>query len=77
MQVDVLVLDRLPQPLDEHVLAPTAFAIHADRDSVTLERSDELAAPELAALIGVHDFGRRILRDCLLQRPRSVLPIDS
>lgn len=37
VQVDVLVLDRLPQPLDKHVVAPAALAVHTDRDPVTLE----------------------------------------
>ena len=32
MQIDLLVLERLPQPLDEHVVAPATLAIHADGD---------------------------------------------
>ena len=47
--------DRLPQPFDQHVVAPIALAIHADRNGMPLERADELAAGKLAALVGVHE----------------------
>ena len=30
MQVNLFVLDRSPEALDEHVVAPTASAVHAD-----------------------------------------------
>ncbi|AOU97832.1 hypothetical protein BI364_07510 [Acidihalobacter yilgarnensis] len=41
MQVDLLVLDRLPEPFDEDVVPPAPFAIHADLDRLLLEDSDE------------------------------------
>jgi hypothetical protein len=34
MQIDLFVLDRLPQPLDEHVVAPGTASVHADLDFV-------------------------------------------
>ena len=36
-QIDMLVLDRLLQPLDEDVVAPAAAAIHADGDVAPLQ----------------------------------------
>ena len=30
MQLELFVLDRLPQPLDEHAVAPGAAPVHAD-----------------------------------------------
>ncbi len=57
VQIDLFVLDRLPQPLDENVVAPAAFAVHADRDAVCLEHLGELDARELAALVGVEERG--------------------
>src|SRR5207249_7496004 len=63
VQVNVLVLDRLPQPLDKHVVAPAALAIHADADGMALQHADELAAGELAALIGIHDLRHAVFRD--------------
>ena len=32
VQVDVLVLHALPQPLDKHVVDPAPLAVHADPD---------------------------------------------
>ena len=37
----MLVLDRLPQPLHEHVVAPAALAVHADPDVVATQDIDE------------------------------------
>ena len=36
MQVNLFVLDGLPDALDEDVVAPAAAAVHADADSVFL-----------------------------------------
>ena len=38
VQVDLFVLDRLPQSFHEDVVAPRALAVHADRDVVLLGR---------------------------------------
>lgn len=50
MQVHLFVLDRLPQPLDEHVVAPAALAIHADGNAIVLEQLREFEAGELGGL---------------------------
>ena len=50
-QENLLVLDRPPQPFNEHFVAPTALAVHADGDPVVLQRSDELRARELAIVV--------------------------
>src|ERR1700686_1254367 len=55
--VDQLVLERAPQPFDEHVVERAPAAIHADRDSTLFERSQEVRRGELRARIGVPDFG--------------------
>ena len=60
MQIDLLVLDRLPEPLDEDVVSPAPFTIHADADAARLERASELQTGELAALVGVEDLGLAI-----------------
>jgi hypothetical protein len=38
VQIDLLILvfDRFSQAFDKHVVAPAAFAVHADRDAVLL-----------------------------------------
>ena len=52
-QVYLLVLDGAPQPLDEHIVPPSAFAIHADGDALLSEDAGEGRAGELRALIGI------------------------
>ena len=66
-QVNIFVLDTLPQPLDEHVVHPAAAAVHADGNVVVLEHPGEIRASELAALVGVENFRRAVCRECLLQ----------
>jgi hypothetical protein len=55
--IDQLVLERAPQTFDKNIVQRTAAAIHADRDSALLERSQEIGRGELRALIGVPNFG--------------------
>src|SRR3978361_201693 len=49
-QIHLLVFDAAPQPLDEHVVPPSAFAVHADGDAVAGEQAGEGRAGELRAL---------------------------
>src|SRR6516165_10516699 len=67
MQVDLLVFQAAPQPLDEDVVHAAPLAIHADRDTAMLEHSSELSASKLAALIGVEDLGLTIAGQRFLQ----------
>ncbi len=57
MQVDLFVLKRAPEPFDKAVVAPAAFAIHADADRMVEEDPGKRRARELGALIGVEDPG--------------------
>src|SRR4051794_40896282 len=52
-QIHLLVLDAAPQPLDEDVIPPSPFAVHADVDGVAGEHAGECRAGELRTLIGV------------------------
>src|SRR5213078_5401444 len=67
-QINLLVFDAAPQPLDEHVVAPSAFAIHADRDAVAGEDAGEGRPGELAALVGVEDLRLAMTSESILQR---------
>src|SRR3954466_1482987 len=49
-KVDLLVLDRSPEPLDEDVVAPGTLAVHADGDPVLGQRPGEGPAGELLGL---------------------------
>src|SRR5665647_1727142 len=68
MQINLFILDRLPDSLDEDVVAPRALAIHADRDLVGAQHAGECFAGELTALIGVENFRLVMFRQRLLQR---------
>ena len=56
VQIDRLVFERPPQPLDEDVVHAPAPAVHGDRDTRVLEHTGELEAGERAALIGIEDL---------------------
>ncbi len=56
-QIDLLVFDRFPEPLDEYVVAPGAPAIHADLDLLREKHLREVDTGELTALVGVEDLG--------------------
>src|SRR3954468_23650251 len=67
-EVDLLVLDRSPEPLDEDVVAPGTLAVHADGDPVPGQHTGEGPAGELAALIGVEDLRPAVAGQGLFQR---------
>src|SRR4030067_636002 len=58
MQIDGLVFQRPPQPLDHDVVHPPPLAVHRDPDAGFLEHLGELQGGELAPLVRVEDPGR-------------------
>src|SRR4029453_12560328 len=46
VEVDLLVFEAAPQPLDKDVVHVAALAIHADRDLVALQGAGEVVAGE-------------------------------
>ena len=75
LQVDVLVLERAPQPFDEHVVHPAAAAVHRDAQSGGDQHPGERSAGELAALVGVEDLRSAEPRQRLLQRRDAELAV--
>jgi hypothetical protein len=67
-QVYLLVFDAAPQPLDEHVVPPSALAVHADGDAIVGEHAGEGRAGELRALVRVEDFRLAVTGQGILQR---------
>src|SRR5438477_12824901 len=55
-EIDILVLERAPQPLDEHIVHPPAAAVHRDLDTGLGKPAGEGHAGELAALVGIEDL---------------------
>src|SRR5712672_848024 len=66
-QIDLLVFDALPQPLNEYVVSPSSFAIHADSDAVVGENAGKGRTGKLRALVGVDDFRPAMTRESILQ----------
>lgn len=61
VQVNMLVLDRAPQPLDENIVDGPSPAIHADLYGMVFQTVDIHIGGELAALIRVDDLWFSIL----------------
>jgi hypothetical protein len=76
-QIYLLVFDGAPQTLDEHIVPPSAFAIHADGDALLSGEASEGQAGELRALIvltiSVYRHEPRRLR---VLRRRSLPPLS-
>src|SRR5712671_3816117 len=62
-QIDLLVFDATPQPLNEHVVPPGPFAIRADGDAVAGKQTGERRARELRTLVGVEGFRPAMKRE--------------
>src|SRR6266480_2114350 len=54
--IDLLICDRPPQPLHEHVVQGPAAAVHADTDPSFLQPRRQLPTGELRPLVGVEDL---------------------
>src|SRR3990172_9567110 len=67
MEVDVLVLHRPPQPLDEDVVVTAALPIHADAHACCFQHAREGLAGELRALVRVEDLWAAVAGQGLLQ----------
>lgn len=68
MQVNALVFQGAPQPLDEDVVEETALPIHRYAHVRSAEPIGPDEGCELRSLVGVHDLGRPELVDGLIQR---------
>ena len=61
-EIDLLVFDRAPQPLDKDIVAPGASAVHADSNAGLGQHFGEGKARELRSLVGIEDFGTALLQ---------------
>src|SRR3978361_1279781 len=67
-EINLLVFDATPQPLDKDVVPPSPFAVHADGDPVFDQDASEFRAGELAALIGVEDIRLAVASQSVFKR---------
>ena len=68
VQIDFLVLDRSPQPLDEYVVHPATFAVHADATAGGLQPIEPVPGSELRALVAVENLRGPEARERLVGR---------
>ncbi len=68
VEIDRLVFERAPQPLDEDVVHAPAPAIHRDPDAGRLQAPGEGEAGELAALVGVEYLRPAVSTQGLVER---------
>src|SRR5277367_1790792 len=64
LEMNLLIFDRAPQPLDEDVVHEAAASVHRNRDPGGLQLAGERGAGELRALVGV-------------EYPRFAVPLQS
>jgi len=63
VKVDVVVLERPPQPLYENIVLTPASAIHADGNAVALKQTRKGLACKLSALVGIEYFWSAVAPD--------------
>lgn len=66
-EINLLVLDGLPQAFNEQIVPPAAFAVHRDADLMIPKHRDKVSARKLRALIGVEDLRLAIAIEGFLQ----------
>ena len=66
-QIDGLVFERTPQPLDEDVVQAPAPAVHRYPDTGLPQAPGEGEASELAALVGIEDLQRAMAGQRLVE----------
>src|SRR6516165_4917926 len=69
VEVDLLVFEAAPQPLDKDVVHAATLAVHADHDLMGLQNAGEVLAGELATLVGIDDLGSAVAVERFLKRP--------
>jgi hypothetical protein len=76
VQVEVVVLHRPPQPLDEDIVLHPAATVHADAHCVSFKHLGEGAAGELSALVRVEDLRGAKAPQRFLQRLNTKVAVQ-
>lgn len=67
MQINAFIFQAAPQPFDEDIVDPAAFAVHGDADARLFEQGGKFKAGELATLVGVKYLRCAMTRHGVLQ----------
>jgi len=70
-EIEIMILERPPQSLDEDIVLDASSAVHADGDVMILEQVREGGAGELGSLIDVEDLWSPIASDGVLSSLRT------
>src|SRR6476659_347178 len=76
IEVDFLVFEAAPQPLNEDVVHAAALAVHADHHPVPLQCPGELVAGELATLVGIEDLGAAVASERFLECSETTISAE-
>ncbi len=68
IEIDLFVFDRFPDPLNKNIVAPRAFAVHADGYGIVQQHTGEGCAGKLVFLIGDEDVRPAVFGQSLLNR---------
>ena len=67
MQINRLVFEAAPQPLDKNVVQVPATTVHGDRHAGLLECASEGGRGELTPLIGIEYLRLALVLQCIIQ----------
>lgn len=76
VEVDVLILQRPPEPLYVDIVQGTIDTVHADLDAMAIEHGYKGFRRELATLIRVEDRRHAVDRDGLFEGRDTELSIE-
>lgn len=71
LQVNLVIFDGAPEPLDKDFVEAKALAVQWELYAQSKQQLGKLGGGELAALIGVEDLRRAVLPDRSLQGPHA------
>ncbi len=57
MEIELFIFDRPPEPLDEDIVPPCAFAVHRDGALRLLQHGGEIDGGKLRSLVRIDDIG--------------------
>ncbi len=75
-QVDLVVLDRAPEPFDENIIETPALAVHRELHAAGEQWLGEFCRGELATLVSVENFRRAVFSQRSLHRPDTEAGVE-
>ena len=67
VRIDAFLFERSPWPFDEHIVQPSALAVHRGPDAGRLQLLREVEGCELAVLVRAEDLGFAMVSRSLFQ----------